>query len=69
MLFGGNTKFTVEGVMPNFLHIIPVGDNAMFDRVLNLQNTAFLLGLITDVYLFLIKTHHNSWHLGPSYDR
>src|SRR4051794_24655366 len=29
----GNTEFVVEGVVPDFLHVVPVCDYAMFDGV------------------------------------
>jgi len=32
ILLGRNTQLIVEGVMPDFLHIIPVGDNSMLER-------------------------------------
>merc|ERR1711976_129267 len=34
LFLGGNTEFIVEGVMPDLLHIIPVGDDTVFNRVL-----------------------------------
>merc|ERR1719221_1627158 len=44
LLLGGNTEFIVEGVMPDLLHIIPVGDDTVFNRVLQGEDTS--LGLI-----------------------
>merc|ERR1719384_1717445 len=29
----GNTEFIVEGVMPDLLHVIPVGDDTVLNRV------------------------------------
>ena len=40
VLFGSNTEFVVESVMPNLLHVIPVGDDAMLDGVLESENAA-----------------------------
>ena len=34
MLLGGNAELVVEGVVPDLLHVIPIGDNAVFDGVL-----------------------------------
>jgi hypothetical protein len=34
MLTGVDAEFIVEGVMPNLLHVVPVGDDASLDRVL-----------------------------------
>merc|ERR1712110_167580 len=39
LLLGGNTEFIVEGVMPDLLHIIPVGDDTVFNRVLQGEDT------------------------------
>merc|ERR1712213_212776 len=33
LFLGGNTEFIVEGVMPDLLHIIPVGDDTVFNGV------------------------------------
>ena len=33
VLLGGDTQLVVEGVMPDLLHVIPVGHNAMLDGV------------------------------------
>ena len=39
VLFGGDTKLVVEGVVPDLLHVIPIGDYAMFDGVLERQDS------------------------------
>ena len=39
VLFRCHTQFVVEGVMPDLLHVVPVGDNAVFDGVTNGENT------------------------------
>merc|ERR1719311_1632654 len=49
MLFRCHTKLVVEGVVPNLLHIIPVGDNSMLDWVLQGEDTTLALRLITDI--------------------
>merc|ERR1711973_335733 len=36
----GNTEFIVEGVVPDFLHIIPVGDDTVLNRVLQGEDTS-----------------------------
>ena len=38
-LVRGDSQLVVEGVMPHFLHVIPVGDNAVLDGILERQNT------------------------------
>ena len=39
MLLRGDTKLVVEGVMPDLLHIIPVGDDTVLNRVLQGEDT------------------------------
>merc|ERR1712186_300946 len=31
LLLGGNTELVVEGVVPDLLHVVPVGDDSMLD--------------------------------------
>lgn len=47
VLFRSNTEFVIEGVMPDLLHVVPVGDDAVLDRVLESQDTTLGLCLIT----------------------
>jgi len=35
--------------VPDFFHIVPVGDDTVFDGVLESQDTTFGLGFISDV--------------------
>merc|ERR1719508_592562 len=46
-LLRGNTEFIVEGVVPDLLHVIPVGDDTMFNGILEGHDTPLALGLIT----------------------
>ena len=39
MLLWSDTEFVVEGVVPNLLHVIPVGDNTVLDGVLEGKDT------------------------------
>ena len=41
VLLGSNTKFVIEGVMPDLLHVIPIGDDTVLDGVLEGENTTF----------------------------
>ena len=47
MLLGRDTELVVEGVMPDLLHVVPVGDDTVLNGVLEGQNTTLRLGLIT----------------------
>merc|ERR1719220_3117591 len=46
LLLWGNTQLIVEGVMPDLLHIVPVGDDAMLNWVLQGEDTSLGLSLI-----------------------
>merc|ERR1719373_991780 len=56
----GNTEFIVEGVMPDLLHVIPVGDDSMFNRVLEGEDTSLGLSLISNIGILLSHTNHHT---------
>merc|ERR1712113_685053 len=60
LLLRGNTELIVEGVVPDLLHIIPVGDDSMLNRVLQGEDTSLGLGLISNIGILLSHTHHHS---------
>jgi len=60
MLFGGDTQLVVERVMPDLLHVVPVGDDAVLDRVLECQDTSLALRLVADVAVLLTHTDHHA---------
>ncbi len=66
MFFRCNTKFIVESMMPNFFHIIPVGNNAMFNGIFKSKNTPFWLCFITYIWIFLTHTNHNTLMTGST---
>merc|ERR1719188_879411 len=66
LLLGGNTEFIVEGVMPDLLHIIPVGDDSVFNGVLEGEDTSLGLGLISNIGILLSHTDHDSLVAGTS---
>merc|ERR1719271_624737 len=43
VLFWCNTELIVEGMVPNLFHIVPIGDNAVFNGVLQCQDTTLAL--------------------------
>merc|ERR1712212_931050 len=49
----GNTEFIVEGVMPDPLHIIPVGDDTVFNGVLQGEDTSLGLSFISNIGILL----------------
>merc|ERR1712165_663986 len=57
----GNTEFIVESVMPDLLHVIPVGDDTVFNWVFQGKDTSLGLSLITDIGVFLTHTNHHTF--------
>jgi len=57
VLLRGNTELVVESVMPDFLHVVPVGNDTVFNGVLEGQDTSLGLGLISNVRVFLAHTN------------
>merc|ERR1712095_209495 len=66
LLLGGNTELVVEGVVPDLLHIIPVGDDSVLDGVLQGEDTPLGLGLVTDIGVLLSHTDHDSLVAGTA---
>merc|ERR1719431_76708 len=62
------TKFVVERVMPDLLHIIPVGDDTVLNGVLQGEDTSLALGFISDVGVLLAHTDHDTLMTGATYD-
>merc|ERR1712156_810369 len=60
LLLGGNTELVVEGVVPDLLHVIPVGDDTVLNRVLQGEDTPLGLGLVTDIGVLLSHTDHDT---------
>ena len=44
----------------NLLHVVPVGDDAVFDGILQGEDTSLALGLVSDVRVLLAHTDHHS---------
>merc|ERR1719153_193623 len=55
-----NTELIVEGVVPDLLHIIPVGDDSMLNWVLESENTSLGLSLISNIGILLSHTDHHT---------
>merc|ERR1719295_878501 len=60
LLLGGNAELVVEGVVPDLLHVVPVGDDSVLNGVLQGEDTPLGLGLVTDVGVLLSHTDHDS---------
>ena len=68
VLFRSHSQLVVESVMPNLLHIIPVGDNTVLDRISEGKDTTLRLCLITDIGVFLTHTDHDAVVTWPTND-
>merc|ERR1712241_88360 len=66
LLLRGNTEFIVEGVMPDLLHIIPVGDDTVLNGVLEGEDTPLGLGLVSNIGVLLTHTDHHTLMTGAS---
>merc|ERR1740116_487840 len=53
-------QLIVKCVMPNLFHIIPRGDNAVLNWILQCEDTSLGLSLVTDIRVLLCHTNHNA---------
>jgi hypothetical protein len=60
MLFWGNSELVVEGVVPDLLHVIPVGHDSVLDWVLEGEDATLGLGFVTNVRVLLAHADHNT---------
>jgi hypothetical protein len=60
VLLGGDAELVVEGVVPDLLHVVPVGHDAVLDGVLEGEDTTLGLGLIADVGVLLAHADHDA---------
>jgi hypothetical protein len=65
---GGDSQFIVETMMPDFGHIVPVGDNTVLDGISEREDTLLGLGLGTDISFLFIHAYHHVLVFGSSYD-
>ena len=66
LLLGGNTELVVEGVVPDLLHVIPVGDDSVLNGVLEGEDTSLGLGLVSNIGILLSHTDHHTLVAGTS---
>merc|ERR1719436_1812594 len=66
MFFRCNTEFVIESVMPDLLHIVPVGDDTMLNGVFEGQDTSLGLSLISNIGIFLAHTNHDTLVAGST---
>merc|ERR1711905_30762 len=56
----GNMELIVEGVVPDLLHVIPVGDDSVLNGVLEGKDTSLGLSLISNIGILLSHTDHHT---------
>ena len=56
-------------VLPDLLHVIPVSDDTMLDRVFQGKDTSLALGFITYVGIFLTHANHDTLMTRSTNDR
>mmetsp|Transcript_10427 Transcript_10427/g.19962 ORF Transcript_10427/g.19962 Transcript_10427/m.19962 type:complete len:287 (-) Transcript_10427:86-946(-) len=59
VLLRRDAQLIVESVMPNLLHVVPVGDDAVLDGVLERADVSLRLSFIADVAVLLIHARHH----------
>merc|ERR1719268_582453 len=62
----GQRELIIEGVVPNLLHVIPVGDDSVFNGVLEGEDTSLGLGFISNIGILLTHTNHHTLVTGTS---
>ena len=62
VLLGGHTQLIVKGVVPDLLHVTPVGENAALNWVIQGQDSTPGLSLVSHIGVFLVHTHHHTLH-------
>ena len=53
---------------PHLLHVVPVGDDAVLDGVLESEDTSLALGLVSHVRVLLTHADHHSLVAGAADD-
>merc|ERR1712038_1344042 len=61
-----NTELIVEGVVPDLLHIIPVGNDSVLNWVLEGKDTSLGLSLISNIGILLTHTNHHTLVAGTA---
>merc|ERR1719308_435633 len=66
LLLGGHTELIVHGVVPDLLHVVPVGDDSMLHGVLEGEDTPLGLGLVTNIGVLLPHADHHTLVAGAA---
>lgn len=66
MIRGGDSELVEESMVPDLLHVVPVVNDAVSDRVVEVKHTSLLLSLLTNKFSLVGDTDHGTGHLGAS---
>jgi len=66
---GRDSQLVVEGVVPDLLHVVPVGHDSVLDGIFQGENTSLRLGLVTDVGVLVAHADHDRDVPWPADDR
>merc|ERR1712226_150184 len=66
VLLRGHTELVVEGVVPDLLHVVPVGDDSVLNGVFQGEDTPLGLGLVSDIGVLLSHTDHDTLVAGTA---
>ena len=64
MFPGRNPELVVENVVQDFRHVIPFRDDIVRDEILQCQDSALVLLLVTNITVFFVHANHDAWHVG-----
>jgi hypothetical protein len=64
-----DAQLVVDGVRPQRLEVVPVGDDAVLDRILDRQDAALRLRLVAHKLVAIAHADHHALKLGPADDR
>jgi hypothetical protein len=69
VIFGGDSQFVVESVVPYFDHVLPVGDDTVLDGPLQEQHSLLAHGFLPHIALLLVQSHKDGGQFGFPHHR
>ena len=68
-MLGRDTQLSLQGIVPQLFHIVPVYDLSLSDRSRDLEDATFLISLITHVDVVIVESDHDLRYFGPADSR
>merc|ERR1712032_441114 len=66
VLLRGDTELVVEGVVPDLLHVVPVGHDAVLNWVFQGEDSSLGLSLVSHIGVLLSHAYHHTLMPGPA---